>query len=399
MPRTILIVGDSEAQAIEPWVARIKNADDLVRVEGVKGSRIELWGTRLKQVLDGARGTDIVVVMLGTNHYEDDILPSVDNLINACRSALLYWVLPAKIHGRRYDVNDKLAAAVKPYAPVLDSSMLDIEMKDGLHPTDKGARTWLKAIWAGLPEVETGDLSDKFFVDLAAACDRLAIDPVHLLYVCNYESNGVRSHIENPAGFVGLIQFGSERSPGDQDTLSKIGFTGGADGMLALSAEEQVPWVEKYLAPHAPKRLSTAMRVWQAVLVPATLDPSDDPDLVLSANGTRWNGKERSYYRSNAGLDTAKKGAITVSDLRNDLIRAAASNRFRMVLHRYVAITGRELPNFSFSPAAPLPVANSLAQELTAFASIVAAAASALSIWYLSREDARHTAGARRIAA
>jgi hypothetical protein len=145
-------------------------------------------------------------------------------------------------------------------------------------------------------------LSDAFFRELKAVCQRLQCDPEDLLSVMVSESD-VDPAAQNPHGkATGLIQFMPK-------TLLGLGWTSGPDEFHKLTAEQQLPYVERYYRPHIG-RLTSSGRLYQATFMPATLKNSDESTVLAGANGPRSKA-----YAQNKGLDINKDGFITVSDL------------------------------------------------------------------------------------
>jgi hypothetical protein len=217
------------------------------------------------------------------------------------------------------------------------------------------------------------DLSDEFFRAGEAMAGRLGIDFVHLLYVMNVESIGVRSSAMNPDGkAVGLIQM----MPA---TLKQVGFGGTPEQFQALSAEQQLPYVEKYLQPWTSRHLDSAARIYRAVFMPATLDAPGD--LIVAKGGTRMFGRtsEATIYATNASLDPLKTGQITESSL-DLVVRQVAQGRLRQrlrdVLARYSAAVGRAVPGV-------LPALRR-ALSVGPFVGLVALGGGALALWRLS---------------
>ena len=148
----------------------------------------------------------------------------------------------------------------------------------------------------------TSALSDTFFRELKAICQRLQCDPEDLLAVMLSESD-VNPAAQNPRGkATGLIQFMPK-------TLRGLGWTTGPDEFRKLTAEQQLPFVERYYRPHTG-RLTSSGRLYQATFMPATLKDSDESTVLAGANGPRYKA-----YAENKGLDVNKDGLITVSDL------------------------------------------------------------------------------------
>jgi subtilisin family serine protease len=151
---------------------------------------------------------------------------------------------------------------------------------------------------------ESADLSDLFFAGLRAVGAALGAQPLHLLQVMMAES-GLRPDAHNRHGDAsGLIQF----MPA---TLLRLGWTAGHAAFRGLSAEGQLPFVERYYRPYAPAGLTSTARLYQATFLPATLSLGSAPDTVLTGRG----GPYPRAYAANSGLDRRGDGTIRVSDL------------------------------------------------------------------------------------
>src|SRR5574343_128008 len=129
------------------------------------------------------------------------------------------------------------------------------------------------------PETEdqwkhTSDLSDEFFRELVRIGDRLGTDPLWILQVCMAES-GVRSGARNPvSSATGLIQF-MHNSWRDAWGFER-------DAFAALSAEEQLPYLEEYFRPWKG-RLTNVTAVYCAVFMPVMLPYAASPNEDVSA--------------------------------------------------------------------------------------------------------------------
>ena len=135
---------------------------------------------------------------------------------------------------------------------------------------------------------------------MISLCDRLGIEPDHMMACMAFESGETFSpSIYNAAGSgaVGLIQFMPATARG----------LGTATGNLAaLSAVEQLDWVEKYFQPYKG-RLKTLSDVYMAILWPAAIGKPESSPL--------WAQSERpTTYRQNSGLDANKDGVITKAE-------------------------------------------------------------------------------------
>ena len=107
------------------------------------------------------------------------------------------------------------------------------------------------------------DLTPGFFTELRAMCARLGCDAFDMLRVMCAES-GVSASAENVAsGASGLIQLMPFNLPG-------VGWDGTPQAFRQLSAEAQLPYVERYFEPWKAYGLSSVNRLYQAVFLPGT---------------------------------------------------------------------------------------------------------------------------------
>lgn len=144
---------------------------------------------------------------------------------------------------------------------------------------------------------------------LVEISDRLGVDVDHLATVISLETAGSFSpSILNFAGSgaIGLIQF--------MPTTAKIlGTT--SEALAAMTAEDQLTYVEKYFKPFAGK-LHTLDDAYFVVFRPATI--GKPPEYVVFDKEGTVNCPKKDptvCYRQNAGFDTTDKGYITVADI------------------------------------------------------------------------------------
>jgi hypothetical protein len=197
------------------------------------------------------------------------------------------------------------------------------------------------------------DLSDSFFEQWVAMCGRLDVDPLDPLRVAYSESDcSARAH--NPGGdAVGLIQF----MPA---TLVNLGWHQGWAAFAALSAEQQVPFVEAYFKSHAhghdgsPLLLSDA-HCYVVTFLPACLpsvvaagDAADHVVLCAKAGPLAW------AYRDNPGLDADGDGRITVGDLRTHLAKVCRGARYDAIAARLAAIVAPSPDDVPTEPDPPI---------------------------------------------
>lgn len=151
--------------------------------------------------------------------------------------------------------------------------------------------------------------SATFRARLWELADRHGWDVDSIAAVISRES-GFQPAAKNPHGSaVGLLQF-------IRSTLQGLGYEGDRDSFARLSAEEQLPWVERYyeraFGAGSPRRpVDYYLVTWGAR---AGLPENH----VLATQGEE-------VYRVNAALDLDRDGQIKVSDLRNAVDRTMAA--------------------------------------------------------------------------
>lgn len=162
------------------------------------------------------------------------------------------------------------------------------------------------------PSNHVSQLDDAFFIKLNEMCGRLGVNPKDMLAIMQLES-GLNPHAVNPKYSArGLNQI-------TWTTLKGLGWKGNdREEFGKMSAEEQLPWVEKYfrsVIDHSGKggNLNSAALLYVANFWPAALrNPAvrqGDPSAVIITEA--GNPKE---YAANLGLDADKDGKITYGD-------------------------------------------------------------------------------------
>src|SRR5215213_9516222 len=147
------------------------------------------------------------------------------------------------------------------------------------------------------------DLSPGFFTELRAMCGRLGCDPFDMLRVMCSESS-VNASAANPtsnaSGLIQIMPF----------NLTSVGWTGTPEAFRQLSAEAQLPFVERYFEPWKQFGLQNVNRLYQVVFLPGTMSRGSADSTVICER----NGFLASAYAGNAGVDQGNKGFITVGD-------------------------------------------------------------------------------------
>jgi hypothetical protein len=157
------------------------------------------------------------------------------------------------------------------------------------------------------PLVWGSKVSAQFRDEVRQIAADLDTDPDWLMAAMAFESGGTFSpSVRNKASkAVGLIQFtraGAKSVGTTQKALAK------------MTAEEQLTYVEDYLAPYAG-RLNSIEDVYMSILYPAAIGKPDD--FVIFEKGK----KPEKNYSQNAKLDANHNGKITVEEATAPVIQ------------------------------------------------------------------------------
>lgn len=143
-------------------------------------------------------------------------------------------------------------------------------------------------------------VSPEFRAGVFALCDRLGINPDHLMACIAWESGETFSpSVVNRAGSdaTGLIQFMPATARGLGTTTQQL---------ARMTAVQQLDFVESYFRPYRG-RLHTLPDMYMAILWPAAISRPESAAL--------WTAAERpTTYRQNAGLDVNRDGVITKAE-------------------------------------------------------------------------------------
>jgi membrane-bound lytic murein transglycosylase MltF len=127
---------------------------------------------------------------------------------------------------------------------------------------------------------------------------RLNLQPLHLLAIMSFESGFEPTAVNASSGATGLIQF-------LPSTATGLGTT--TDKLKAMSADEQLEFVEKYFSQFKQQFAThnTLEDAYMAVLFPNAIGKG--PDHVLFAEGSK-------AYKGNKDLDVDRDGRVTVAE-------------------------------------------------------------------------------------
>jgi Transglycosylase SLT domain len=157
---------------------------------------------------------------------------------------------------------------------------------------------------------------------------RIGCQPEELLAVMMSESS-VWARAQNPHGqATGLIQIMPANLPG-------VGWTAGPDAFRQLSAEDQMPYVERYYRPWVHHGLHTAARLYQSTFLPATLATVTTSEGVLAAPGGPY---PDAYKWNHEALDVNHDGQITLGDLEARLANVRSGPRWNAIMARLAAV-------------------------------------------------------------
>lgn len=206
---------------------------------------------------------------------------------------------------------------------------------------------------AGAPGIE--NLTAAELRAFCGVCDRLAIEPDWLACVVSFETAGTFSPAQRNGwavidaqrkgqkywGAIGLIQFmpstmcallGIPNTPENQHVA--------IEKFESMTVLEQLPYVERYLAPYKG-RMKSLEDTYLAVFYPAAIGQPDGW-VVASKDGStlsnrptssdKERGRAQSVYRQNAGFDARKRGFITRFDICSTIrdVRDRAHKRARV---------------------------------------------------------------------
>jgi hypothetical protein len=176
-------------------------------------------------------------------------------------------------------------------------------------------------------------LPTPFFRPYVAMCGRIDVDPVDLLSVAANESRcdpAARNRYKRKDGVIvvvaaGLWQLTAVAAPGVRWIAANL------EGFAALSAEMQLPYWERYFAPHKGK-LVNAAAAYVCTYLPALLDLAGNPDALLCSQDGRTDSPYTfkredviGWYAGNLSFDPHRTGEIRVHQLTEAIARSCAA--------------------------------------------------------------------------
>ncbi len=162
--------------------------------------------------------------------------------------------------------------------------------------------------------------TDAFRAALYDMAARNSWDVDAIAAVMSSES-GFRASVQNPLPgqtASGLIQF-------TDSTARALGVPDGAAGIRRMTAEEQLPWVEKfYQRSFGSRRNLRPVDFYLAGWGSGIGQPMEHV-LARKSDPLRFNSGKDNLYTLNSGLDKNKNGEITVSDIAAQVANVQAS--------------------------------------------------------------------------
>ena len=201
-------------------------------------------------------------------------------------------------------------------------------------------------------------LPDSFYSALKAVAIRLKMNPEDLLAVCMRESGlNPSAHPPAPNEAYGLNQL-------TRDTAHYLGMDDATyDRFRYLSAEEQLPWVEKFFRKNAPGfKYSNATSIYLVNINPANKDKATNPNAVLyDGRGPRGSDGEplrpgqpgynevvstnQKNYDANKGLDKSGKMFISTQDASDFVNMTVNTSAYNEALKRLRAVPANLAPS------------------------------------------------------
>jgi hypothetical protein len=184
-------------------------------------------------------------------------------------------------------------------------------------------------------------ISDRFLRLVADMAERWGKEGASFsgkdLLLVLYSESGIKN-IQNAQGYpaYGLNQLMNAPASGLHG-FRMVGFTGGPQDYLALSIEDQFPFVERYFrATTRPSRMTNAADLYMVNFMPAhagkpqsyvlaKADPNGPSPSAPEAEWAEWRASHRGdTYAANRGFDPERKGYIEIADVGRSLERLRA---------------------------------------------------------------------------
>jgi hypothetical protein len=196
-------------------------------------------------------------------------------------------------------------------------------------------------------------LGPGFYTKLIQMSSELGLNPEDVLAMMEIES-GLNPHVSSKmsekVGTAGLTQL-------IPSVRRQVGFTGTRDEFMALSGEDQLPYIKRYFEKMVQQNggpFKSAAQMYVANLWPIALSyprvRANDPNAIVISSHPAPGGKvpidfEIKAYYGNKGLDVDNDGNITLGDLSKVIQRAKGYRSYKDAVVQLRATPGIDLTN------------------------------------------------------
>lgn len=205
-------------------------------------------------------------------------------------------------------LNGTIATQPQLAAKLVKSTPADVKSNQGSqHANDGKTLSSGGASGAALKEPE-------FMPKLEKVAQSLGIDKSVLLSVMKFESNLNPQAVNPMSRATGLIQFMPKTARGLGTTI---------DELFAMTATNQLDYVEKYYKSNGVKPGATVGDLYMLTFMPAAANKPDDFVLGDANGGDVFGLSKSAVYNQNRIFDADKDGVFTVADVKNRINRTA----------------------------------------------------------------------------
>jgi hypothetical protein len=141
---TLWIIGDSQSGAI---YHQFKQHYQHTKNYSIVSSRIEQWDKKYIFQIPFEEN-DIVFIFLGSNHYDDKFIPTMNNIkkIISKKHLKCYFIGPPVIRNKRWNKEQFLKERIEGVCDYISSQDIMITSKDKIHPNQIDSKKWFDEI-------------------------------------------------------------------------------------------------------------------------------------------------------------------------------------------------------------------------------------------------------------
>lgn len=210
----------------------------------------------------------------------------------------------------------------------------------------------------------TGGLPDSFYRKLGMVAKSIGCSPYDLMAVLYSESGldaGAKNYVggDKSKGENGVQARGLNQITPAACKVSGMSIDFWRGEYSSLSAEEQLPYVERFFKGVYSGSYSNAAQLYVANFAPGFTAAAGNPDTVLY-RATKPDGSPNPNYVENQKLDKAGKKYITAGDMAAAVEGAKKSSGFKAHVERLEAVMGKDAayakgavqPGYALGPGA-----------------------------------------------